>query len=333
MTIDISRRRFFAVVGGAASWPLAGRAQQIDLRRQIGVLMSISETDSDGQAWVEVFRKELEKFGYIDGGNVNILLRWAAGDPNQIRRLARELVDLRVDVILASTSPAVAALQHETRTIPIVFAQVADPVGQGFVSNMARPGANITGFTQFEFSMGGKWVEVLKELAPRITCIALMFNPDTAPYAGRYSRSFETAAAALAVKPIVTAVHNPAEIEDTVAALGREPYAGLVVMPDTSSTVHRQLIASLAAQYRVPAIYPYRYFVISGGLISYGIDIIELYRSAASYVNRVLRGEKPAELPVQAPINFELVINLKAAVALGLKVSETLLARADQIIE
>jgi putative tryptophan/tyrosine transport system substrate-binding protein len=227
----------------------------------------------------------------------------------------------------------VAALQHETLTIPIVFAQVADPVGQGFVSNMARPGANITGFTQFEFSMGGKWVEVLKELAPPITRIALMFNPDTAPYAGSYLRSFEVAAAALAVKPVVTAVHGAAEIEDAVAALGRESYAGLAVMPDTSSTVHRRLIASLAAQYRVPAIYPYRYFVISGGLISYGIDIIELYRGAASYVTRVLRGEKPAELPVQAPTNFELVINLKAVKALGLKVSETLLARANQIIE
>ena len=316
-----------------AAWPLVGRAQQIERKRQIGVLMSISETDSDGQAWVAAFRKELEGFGFMDGGNVRILLRWAAGDPDQIRQLARELVDLRVDVILASTSPVVAALQHQTFTIPIVFAQVADPVGQGFVSNMARPGANITGFTQFEFSMGGKWIQVLKELAPPIARVALMFNPDTAPYAGSYFRSFETAAAALAVKPVVAAVHGTAEIEDAVAGLGREPYAGLTVMPDSSNTVHRQLIASFAAQYRVPAIYPYRYFVISGGLISYGIDIIELYRGAASYVNRVLRGEKPAELPVQAPTHFELVINLKAAKALGLDVPETLLARADQVIE
>jgi putative tryptophan/tyrosine transport system substrate-binding protein len=333
MMIDISRRRFVAVVGGAAAWPLAGRAQQIDPRRQIGVLMSISQTDSDGQTWVAAFQKELARLGFMDGSNVKILLRWAAGDPGQIRRLAKELVDLRVDVILASTSPVVAALQHQTLTIPIVFTQVADPVGQGFVSNMARPGANITGFTQFEFSMGGKWVEVLKELAPPITRVALMFNPDTAPYAGSYFRSFETAAAALVIKPAVAAVHSSAEIEDAVAALGREPYAGLAVMPDASSTVHRQLIASLAAQYRVPAIYPYRYFVISGGLISYGADIIELYRGAASYVNRVLRGEKPGELPVQAPTNFELVINLKAAKALGLEVSQTLLARADQVIE
>jgi putative ABC transport system substrate-binding protein len=333
MTTDINRRQFVAVVGGAAARPLVGRAQQIRRGRQIGVLMSISETDSDGQAWVEAFRKELEGFGLTDGGNVNILLRWADGNPDQIRRLARELVDLQVDVILASTSPVVAALQRRTLTIPIVFAQVADPVGQGFVSTMARPGANITGFTQFEFSMGGKWVEVLKELAPPITRVALMFNPDTAPYAGSYLRTFETASAALAIRPIVAAVHGTGEIEDAVAALGREPDAGLAVMPDSSSTVHRQLIASFAAQYRVPAIYPYRYFIISGGLISYGIDIIELYRGAASYVNRVLRGEKPAELPVQAPTHFELIINLKAAKALGLDVPETLLARADQVIE
>jgi putative tryptophan/tyrosine transport system substrate-binding protein len=206
----------------------------------------------------------------IDGGNVRVLIRWAAGDLAQLRQLARELVELRVDVILASTTPVVAALQHETLTIPIVFAQVADPVGQGLVSRMAHPGGNITGFTQFEFSMGGKWIEVLKELTPPITRVALMFNPDTAPYAQRFLRSFETAAAALAVEPFVAAVHSTAEIEHTVAALGREHNAGLVVLTDVSSTLHRQLIASLAAQYRVPAIYPYRYYVTSGGLISYG---------------------------------------------------------------
>jgi putative tryptophan/tyrosine transport system substrate-binding protein len=333
VTIDISRRRLIAVLGGAAAWPLAGHAQQINRRRQIGVLMPCSETDPDGQASVAVFRKELEGFGFMDGGNVRILVRWAAGDPDRIHQLARELVDLQVDVIVASTSPVVAALQRETHTIPIVFAQVADPVGQGLVSNMVRPGANITGFTQFEFSMGGKWLELLKELAPPITRVAVMFNPDTAPFAGSYSRSFETLAAALAVKPVVANVHSTAEIEDAVAALGRDPYAGLAVMPDVSSTVHRQLIASLAAQYGVPAIYPYRHFVISGGLISYGIDIIELYRDAAGYVNRIFLGEKPDELPVQAATNFELVINLKAAKALGLKVPPTMLARADQVIE
>jgi putative tryptophan/tyrosine transport system substrate-binding protein len=333
VTIDISKRQLVAVLSGAAAWPLVGRAQQIDLRRQIGVLMPISEADPDGQAWVAAFRKELEGLGFIDGGNARILVRWAAGDLNQLHQLARELVDLRVDVILASTTPVVAALQHETLTVPIVFAQVADPVGQGLVSNMARPGANITGFTQFEFSMGGKCVEVLKELAPPVTHVALMFNPDTAPYAGSFLRSFETAAAALAVKPVVVAVHSTAEIEDAVSALGREPHAGLAVMPDVFSTLNRQLIASLAAQYRVPAICPYRYFVNSGGLISYGIDIIELYRGAASYVNRVLRGEKTAELPVQAPTHFELVINLKAAKAIDLTVPSAVLARADDVIE
>jgi putative tryptophan/tyrosine transport system substrate-binding protein len=335
----MNRRAFIALLGGAAAapsilWPLAPRAQQSNRMRRIGVLMGVAESDPEGKARANAFRKGLEDSGWVDGRNVQIEYRWVAGDVDRIGNYAAELVRLAPDVILATASPLLAALLAETRTIPIVFVQVSDPVGQGFVDSLASPGANITGFTNFEFSMMGKWLEMLKEIAPGLRRVALMFNPETAAnYFRYYLAPFESAAPMFGLEPIVAAVHDDAEIDHAMGSLARERNGGLLVMSDVFTAANHEAIVASAARYRLPTIYPFRYFAVSGGLLSYGSDTIDLFRRSASYVDRILKGAKPGELPVQQPTKFELVVNLKTAKALGLDLPQTLLALADEVIE
>jgi putative ABC transport system substrate-binding protein len=334
MATEIGRRAFVAVMGGAvAGWSAATPAQQTRRTRRIGVLIGLAN-DTEAQARVRAFEDGLGHAGWMVGQNLRIDYRFAAGDAADMRMLANELVELGSEVILAHSTPVVAALMQATRTVPIVFVVVADPVGSGFVSSIRRPGGHVTGFTNFGSTIGGKLLTVLKQIKPNLTRVALMFNPDTDANGGLfYLRPFEAAAPFFRVAPIATKVHVPTEIERSMADLGREPGVGLVVMPDNFTTVHRHLIISLAARYRLPAIYPYRYFADDGGLMSYGIDVIDLFRRASSYVDRILKGEKPGELPIQAPTKFELVINLRTAKALDLTVPRILLAGANALIE
>ena len=326
------RREFMTVLGGAAiGWPLAARAQGERMRR-IGVLMGIAESDPARQSFVSAFTGALQELGWSNGRDIEIEYRWGAGDAEQIRKFARELVDMRLDLIVGHTTPVVAALKAQTQTIPIVFTQVSDPVGSGFIDGFAKPGGNITGFTNLESSMGSKLGELLKEVAPGITRVAVMFNPDTAPDRGSYFlRPVEAAAPSLHVEVIAAPVHNDAEIESAITTLA--PGTGLVVMPDVFILAHREQILALADRHRLPAAYAYRLFAASGGLLSYGTDLADLFRRAAPYVDRILNGTKPAELPVQQPTKFELVINLRTAKALGLNVPLSLQAGADEIIE
>ncbi len=329
------RREFIALLGSVIfAWPLAAWAQQADRIRRIGVLIPFAESDADAQTQVIAFREQLQRLGWTDGSNVRIDYRWAVGEVGLIRTFAKELVELQPDVILARTTSVTTALLQETRTIPIVFVVVSDPVGDGFVASMARPGGNSTGFTNIEASLGGKWVELLKEINPRIARVAAMFNPKTAPGGGSYyMRLVEDAAASIPVKVIATPVQDVAEIEHAIEAFTREPNGGLLVMPDVTTAFNRDLIIALAARHRLPAVYGNRYYVTSGGLVSYGVDIVDMYRRAASYVDRILHGAKPSELPVQAPVKFELVINLRTAKALALTIPPQLLTRADEVIE
>jgi putative tryptophan/tyrosine transport system substrate-binding protein len=326
------RREFMAVLGGAAiGWPLAARAQGERMRR-IGVLMGIAESDPARQSFVTAFTEALQELGWSSGRNIHIEYRWGAGDAERIRDFARELVEMQLDLIVGHTTPVVAALKAQTRTIPIVFTQVSDPVGSGFIDGFAKPGANITGFTNLESSMGSKLGELLKEVAPTITRVAVMFNPDTAPDRGTYFlRPVEAAAPSLHVEVIPAPVHNDAEIESAITTL--VPGTGLIVMPDIFILAHREQILALADRHRLPAAYAYRLFAASGGLLSYGTDLTDLFRRAARYVDRILTGTKPAELPVQQPTKFELVINLKTAKTLGLNVPLSLQAGADEVIE
>jgi putative tryptophan/tyrosine transport system substrate-binding protein len=326
------RREFMTVLGGAAiGWPLAARAQGERMRR-IGVLMGIAESDPARQSFVAAFTEALQELGWSSGRNIRIEYRWGAGDAERIRDFARELVEMQLDLIVGHTTPVVAALKAQTRTIPIVFTQVSDPVGSGFIDGFAKPGGNITGFTNLESSMSSKLVELLKEVAPTITRVAVMFNPDTAPDRGSYFlRPVEAAAPSLHVEVIPAAVHNDAEIEAAITTLA--PATGLIVMPDIFILAHREQILALADGHRLPAAYAYRLFAASGGLLSYGTDLADLFRRAAPYVDRILNGTKPAELPVQQPTKFELVINLRTAKALGLNVPLSLQAGADEIIE
>ncbi len=323
-------------LGGAAVWPLAARAQQSERVKRIGVIMGTDANDTEGQARVGEFNKELQRLGWGASPDVQIDNRWAAGDADRARVLAAELIRKKPDVIVANSTPVLEALRKETRTTPIVFVQVVDPVGQGLVESLARPGGNITGFTHFEPAMGGKWMEVLKEIAPSVTRVAFLFNPNTAARgagSGIYLRSFETVASAFAVVPFPTPIQDAAGIERAITAFAHEPAGGLLVPPDTFNTVYRDVIIGAAARHRLPAVYPYRYYVTSGGLASYGVDLASLYRGAAAYVDRILRGENPATLPVQGPTKFELVINLKTAASIGLTIPSTLLSRADEVIE
>jgi putative tryptophan/tyrosine transport system substrate-binding protein len=329
----VRRREFITLLGGAAAWPLAAGAQQPERGRRIGVLIGVAG-DPETKAWVASFRKRLDELGWKIDGNLRLDERWTAGDPERNRTYARELLAMNPDAIFAFSSVAVAALQQESRTVPIVFTAISDPVGSGFVETLARPGANATGFTNFLPTMAAKWLEVLKEIAPRVRQSVLLFNPETAPYITQYYQpQFEAAAPAFDVRATAAVVRHAAEIESTISEMAREGEGGLVLPPDNFSYVHRDLIVALAARHRVPVVYPFRFMVREGGLVSYGVDLGETFPRAAEYVDRILKGERPKDLPVQAPTKFELVINLKTAKALGLEVPPTLIARADEVIE
>jgi ABC-type uncharacterized transport system substrate-binding protein len=335
MASHIERRKFLATLGGAAAaWPLAARAQQPDLVRRIGVLMGYAAGDREGETFVAAFREGLLKAGWTEGRNIRIDYRWATPDDAESRRqVAKELIALQPDLIVSNNTLTTTTLLQQTRTIPIIFALAADPIGSGFVAGLPQPGGNVTGFIAVEPSMGGKWLELLKEIAPRVARVAMLFNPATAPYAELFLNPFKAAAASFGVAAITAPVQDPSELEPVFAAQAREPNGGLIVMPDSFAVAHRVAITSLAARYRLPAVYPFRFFTELGGLLSYGADPRDNFRRAAAYVDRVLKGAKPSELPVQAPVKFELVINLKTAKALGLDVPPTLLARADEVIE
>ena len=324
------RRQLITLLGGAAAWPLTARAQQGERVRRIGVVVVTKETDPETPLRAMAFRQALAKLGWSEGRNVVIDFRFGTGgDLNRMRAQAKELTGLTPDVIVAESTPAAVALHQETAAVPIVFLQVANPIGSGLVASLARPGANLTGFTNFEPTMGGKWLELLKEIAPGVTRAVAIFNPET--HSGQYWQSMEAAAPSLAVQFNRAPARDAAGIESAVADLAREPNGGVLVMPDAFTLAHRELIVALTARHRLPAIYPFRAF--TGGLLSYGIDQVEIYRQAASYVDRILKGEKPGELPVQAPTKFELIVNLKTAKALSLDVPWILQQRADEVIE
>jgi putative tryptophan/tyrosine transport system substrate-binding protein len=301
--------------------------------RLVGVLMAYAESDSTAQSWLATFRAALAKLGWTEGSNLRVELRWSAADPDKIRTFAKELVDLRPDAIFGQSTPAIGVLARETRTIPIVFAGVTDPIGSGFAANLAHPGGNITGFTVNDPAVGGKWVELLKEIAPRTVRVALLFNPATAVPIQFFMPSIQAAASSFPIEVSAAPVHAKDEIEGVIAAQARSPGGGLIVMPDAFNEPIRELIIALAARYSVPAIYYNRFFSEPGGLISYGELRVETFRLAAGYIDRILKGEKPADLPVQAPTKFELIINLKTAKALGLTIPDKLMALADELIE
>ena len=327
------RRTFITALGGAAAWPVVARAQQANPRPRIGFLTTNAESDPENQSWIKELTQRLQELGWTDGRNVSIDYRFGNGDAKRLPKLAQELVELRPDVIVAAAPPSVSALRQQTLSIPIVFVTVSDPVGAGFVTNLAQPEGNITGFTNFEFSVGGKWIEFLRDLAPAVGRLGVVFDPDSQTW-GSYLRTIEAAAPRLGVQLTPLGVHDDTEIKQRFAAFAREPNSALIVLPGPATTaVHRDSIIALAAQQRLPAMYPYRLFTANGGLISYGINLGDLYKPAASYVDRLLRGVRVAELPVQQPTKFELVIKLKTAKALGLSVPPSLLARADEVIE
>jgi putative ABC transport system substrate-binding protein len=325
------RRKFISLLGGAAAWPLVARAQQPDRVRLIGVLVGLAENDPEMKERIAGLRQGLEKLGWAEGSNLRIDYRFAPAGA-QARLLARELIALQPDVILTQSTPATAAMQQETRTIPIVFAGVADPIGSGFVASLSRPGGNLTGLLQYEEGITSKWLAMLKEIAPNLTRGALVANPRTTPF-DYFLQSAKAVAPSLAIDLVPTPVDNAADIERAIETFAREPNGGLVLPPDTSTVVHRNLIIALAARHRLPAVYAIRVFVAAGGLMCYGTDFVDLYRQAASYVDRILRGAKPADLPVQTPTKFETVVNRKTAKALGLTVPPGLLIAADEVIE
>ena len=334
MASHIERRRFLATLGSAVVWPLAARAQQPrDRTRQIGVLMAYAESDSEAQAWIAAFREGLQRLRWTEGRDIRLDICWATGEREAIERFAKELVARRPELILASTTPATTALLQQTRTIPIVFALVSDPVGSGFVASFPRPGGNVTGFTTMEPTMAGKWLELLKEIAPRVARVAFLYNPASAPYVDFYLNPFKAAAQSFAVEVIASPVHTASELDSIVAAQAREPNGGVLLWSDAFMSAHRAEIASLLAHYHLPAVSPFRIFTEAGALVSYGSDPADNFRRSASYVDRILKGEKPSELPVQAPVKFEMVINLKTAKFLGLDVPVHLQQRADEVIE
>jgi putative ABC transport system substrate-binding protein len=330
----MNRRDFIALLGGAtAAWPLAARAQQAERMRRVGVLIQFNENDPEGKLRYSAFTQALAGLGWTDGRNVQIDPRWGGGgDINRIQALAHELVGLQPDVIVATATAPTLALQRETRTIPIVFVAATDPVASGMVARLDRPSGNITGFANMEASLGGKWLELLSKIAPGLRRAAIMFNPDTAPTSA-YMPSLETAARSLKIELTAAPVHDDGEIETALIALGREPGAGLVVMPDVFMNVHRVPIILAASRNNVPAVYSLSAFTREGGLLSYGPDRVDIWRRAASYVDRILRGEKPGDLPVQLSTKYEMILNLKTAKALGLNVPQSLLATADEVIE
>jgi ABC-type uncharacterized transport system substrate-binding protein len=329
-----NRRDFLTIVGGAAvAWTGTARAQQFNRPRRVGVLMAVAEGDADVRSGIAVFQQGLQKLGWEDGRNIRIDYRWGDADAARIQTLAKELVALQPDVLVAHSTPSAKGLLQATRSIPIVFLTVTDPLGQGLVESLSHPGGNITGFSVFEFSLGTKWIEALKQIAPRTRRVTAIFNPDTAPYYGMYLSSIEAATANISVEFVAVEVHSEIDIENAIRKVGNDADGGLFVLPDSHNVVHRKRIIELAAEYRLPAIYYFRYFASDGGLISYGPDEIDLFLRTASYVDRILKGANPSALPVQQPTKFELVINLKTAKALGLNVPDRLLALADEVIE
>ena len=331
----MKRREFITLLGGAAAaWPLAARAQEANRIRQIGVLVALAEDDPEIKARLAAFRQGLEKRGWSEGRNVSIDTRFAPdSSADRVQVLARELIALQPDVIFAQTTPVVAALQRESRTIPIVFVNIADPIGSGFVASLPRPGGNITGVMLYEASVTGKWLAMLKEIAPRLERAAFVTNPKTAPFYNYYLRAAESLSPPLGIKVVPSLVESIADIERTIEAFARAPNGGLLLPPDVNTNVHRDLIIALAARYSLPAVYFSRLIVAAGGLMSYGVDFVDMSRQAASYVDRILRGDKPSDLPVQAATKFETTVNLKTAKALGLTVPPGLLVAADEVIE
>ncbi len=327
------RRDFITLIGGAATgWPLRGRAQQVAPIPLVGMLMGFGETDPAAQSLVTEFTSELTRLGWKSGSNLRIELRWGAGDTDRIRALAKELVSLQPDAIFGQTTPVVDALAHETQKIPIVFVTVSDPVGSGFAKSLTHPGGNITGFTFVESAMGGKWVGLLREIAPNTEHVALLFNPATAPPLKFYMPSIRAAASSFGIQALVTPVYAKEEIESVIAAQARDAGGSLIVMPDAFNAANHELIISLAARYGVPALYA-NDFASSGGLISYGSDFSETFHLAAGYIDHILKGAKAGELPIQLPTKFILTLNLRTAKALGLTIPQTLLATADEVIE
>jgi putative tryptophan/tyrosine transport system substrate-binding protein len=333
MTVTIGRRKLLAALGGAAAaWPLAARAQQGERMRRIGVLMHLAADDPEGQSRVAAFLQGLQEAGWTVGRNVNVDVRWAAGEADRYRRYAMEIVALTPDVILTSATPSIRAMQQATRTVPIVFVLVPDAVGTGIVDSLSRPGGNTTGFTFPELGMSVKWLELLKEIAPKVTRAAVLRDPTNPAGIGQFG-AIQGAGSSFGVEINPIGVGNAEEIERGITAFARDPNGGLIVLALPTTVMHRNLIIKLAAQHRLPAVYNSRYWIAEGGLVSYGPDVLDQYRSAAGYVDRILRGTKPADLPVQAPTKYELVINLKTAKALGFELPTSVLARADKVIE
>ena len=327
------RREFIRVFGGvAATWPLAARAQQPERMRRVGLLLGYSEGDAEGQASVAAFRQRLQELGWTEGHNIRIDMRWAGADPNKARSFAKELIGMKPDVVVPSSNLVTEIVQQETQTIPVVFVFVGDPVGSGFVTNVARPGGNLTGFPVFETAIAGKWVEIFHEIAPNVGRVGFIIVPETPAHVG-FLHAAEAASLPLQIKLIPLAVHNASEIERAVSEFAREPNGGLIVVPHAVTVEHRNDILGLAARYHLPALYSLRNVAQSGGLISYGTNPIDPFRHGATYVDRILKGEKPGDLPVQLPTKYELIINLKTAKSLGLIVPPSLLARADEVIE
>jgi putative ABC transport system substrate-binding protein len=326
------RRDFISLIGGAAGWPLAARAQQPERIRRVGILMSGADADLELQARVSAFRQALEKLGWSEGFNVQFDIRFAAINSDQYGKLAKEMVALSPEVILGHSTPVATALQRETRTIPIVFLNVSDPIGTGLITSLARPGGNITGLMLYEEGITGKWLALLKEIAPHLKRVALMANPISTPY-DYFVSSAKSLAPSLSLDVVPSPIASSADIERVIEAFGRAPDGGLLILPDGTSIQHRDLIIALASRHRLPTVFAYRFFVTAGGLMSYGTDILDQNRQAAFYVDRILRGAKPGDLPVQAPTRYETVVNLKTARALGLTVPPGLLVAADEVIE
>jgi putative tryptophan/tyrosine transport system substrate-binding protein len=328
----VRRRDFITLVGGAVAWPRVVRAQQSERVRRVGVLFGAAD-DVEGQARAALLRQGLSELGWTEGRNIRIDYQWGGGDAERAKILAAELVSQKPDVIIATTTLSLAAVRNETSAIPIVFVNVGDPIAQGFVSSLAHPGGNITGFTSFEFAISVKWLELIKEIAPKLRRVAFIFNPEAAPFAEKFVNSIERVAPSFEVDLIVSPTRDAAEIDRALAAVSGEPKGGVIVNPDAFSTANHGLIISLAARYHLPAIYPFRFFATDGGLLSYGHDFNEPWRRAPSYVDKILMGASPANLPIQQPTKFELIINLKTAKALGLTIPPQLLDRADELIE
>src|SRR5262245_4224109 len=329
----LRRRAFITLIGGAAvGWPLAARAQQPERVRRIGVLIGAIESDPESQARIVAFKEGLQALGWTDGRNVHIDYRFSSADLDLTRKYAAELVGLTPDVILANSPLVLRTLRQQTSTIPIVFALVVDPVGEGFINSLAQPGGNITGFTSLEYPMSGKWLEVLKEISPNVRRVGAINQAENVTGAG-YLRALESAALTMGVQLIAAHVRDAAEIERAIAAMASQSDGGLIILPSPLALVNREMIVKLAIQHRLPAVYPFRYFVESGGLMSYGVDTVEVFRRSALYIDRILKGEKPTALPVQQPTKFELVVNLKTAKALGLDVPWFLQQRADEVID